>query len=152
MVDYYGLPSEGDGAWPGRAAATGLTLLARADCVQRAVFDDIANEIDRPDRFVPFVMMHEFEALLFSDCSTVAAFLGRREELLAVRLQFGNPEEIDDESPPSKRLLAVAHDYQKVVHGTLAALAIGLAKIRAECPHFDKWLTRLEAAADVRVL
>ena len=28
--------------------------------------------------------------------------------------------------------------------GTLAALEIGLATIRADCPHFRKWLERLE--------
>jgi hypothetical protein len=27
----------------------------------------------------------------------------------------------------------------------LAILEIGLARIRDECPHFDGWLTRLEA-------
>ena len=30
-------------------------------------------------RFIPFVTMHEFEALLFSDCERFALGVGRRE-------------------------------------------------------------------------
>ena len=55
----------------------------------------------------------------------------------AIRDQFATPEEIDD-SP-------VTAPYEKPLLGVLAMLEIGLARIRAECLHFDGWLTRLEA-------
>src|SRR3989442_1659467 len=33
MVDFYGLPQQGDGAWPGRAGATGLRgVQGKASC------------------------------------------------------------------------------------------------------------------------
>jgi hypothetical protein len=35
--------------------------------------------------------------------------------------------------------------YEKPLLGALAALEIGLEKIRAECPHFDGWVRRLES-------
>ena len=30
-----------------------------------------------PDRFVPYLMLHEFEAMLFSDCYRFAEAIGR---------------------------------------------------------------------------
>jgi hypothetical protein len=64
MVDYYGLPQLGEGAWPGRAEASRLPVRGKADSVEVALLQDLANEMgnhydDR--RFVPFVVMHEFE-------------------------------------------------------------------------------------------
>jgi len=40
---------------------------------------------------------------------------------------------------------ALVRGYQKPLLGNLAALEIGLAKIRDHCPQFDAWLTRLGA-------
>ena len=100
-------------------------------------------------RFVPFVLMHEFEALLFSDCVRFADAIGRpgvADELQGVREQFGTPEEIDDspQTAPSKRIRRLVAGYDKPFMGNLAVLEIGLEKIRSECRHFDGWLTRLE--------
>ena len=71
MVDYYGLPASGRGAWPGRGKAAGQGACAKAAAVEEALAGDIACEMgggfDRR-RFLPYVAMHEFEALLFSDC------------------------------------------------------------------------------------
>lgn len=62
IVDYYGLPAD---SWPGRAFQRG------AEPVESAVQLEIAGELGdnfNPRRFIPFVIMHEFEGLLFSDC------------------------------------------------------------------------------------
>jgi len=48
MVDYYGLPQEGPGCWPGRAHAAGLTVSKKAACVEDALLKDVAKEIDSP--------------------------------------------------------------------------------------------------------
>ena len=100
-------------------------------------------------RFVPYLTMHEFEALLFSDCDRFGAAIGRPElsrRLQRIRNSFETPEEID-ESPnraPSKRIEALYPGYQKPLLGILAALDIGLQGIRAECPHFSGWVSHLE--------
>ncbi len=102
-----------------------------------------------PRRFVPNVTMHEFEALLFSDCQRFGYGIGR-EDLVQpfdeIRRAFSTPEEIDDSpiTAPSKRVEALVNGYEKPVFGTLAAIAIGLDAMRAECPHFRSWLERLE--------
>lgn len=153
MVDYYGLPQEGAAAWPGRARAGGLGPLDRAPYVEAALLDDLAAEMGnrlQPDRFVPFVVMHEFEGLLFSDCAAFSTGIGRPDlevDFREIRNQFPTPEEINDSplTAPSKRVEALVPGYQKPLLGALAALEIGLARIRAECPHFSAWIEKLES-------
>lgn len=155
MVDYYGLPQSGDKAWPGRAQAAGLPFVAKSKAVEAAILDEVAAEMgvsfDR-DRFVPFVVMHEFEGLLFSDCAAFARAVGRpalAPSLQAIRDQFDGPEEINDSpvTAPSKRVEQLIPGYQKPLFGNIAALEIGLEKIRESCPHFQDWLRELEARA-----
>jgi hypothetical protein len=153
MVDYYGLPQEGDAAWPGRAGAAGLRPIEKANFVETALLNDLATEADLyPGRFVPFVVMHEFEGLLFSDCAAFSKGIGRpilEPHFKSIRDQFATPEEINDSpvTAPSKRVEALVPGYQKPFLGVLAALEIGLAAIRAECPHFNHWLSKLESLA-----
>jgi hypothetical protein len=145
MVDYYALPDN----WPGRATARLLPSNQRGHHVHEAIRADMEATTPYWLRFEPFVVLHEFEALLFSDCDGFAQGIGRPSAaapLAAIRAQFEDPEEINDSphTAPSKRVLQVIPDYQKVIAGTVAALEIGLEKIREECPVFRSWLTRLE--------
>ena len=50
---------------------------------------------------------------------------------------------------PSKRVQALVAGYQKPWMGTLAALAVGLDAMRDACPHFGRWLNRLERSPRV---
>ncbi len=153
MVDYYGLPQLGPAAWPGRGAAGTLPFPQKATTVHDALHADICKEMGvgfDASRFAPYVMMHEFEALLFSDCARFSQAIGRADlaqQFQAIRDAFPTPEEIDDSptTAPSKRVETLVPGYQKPLLGTLAALEIGLTAIRADCPHFRSWLERLEA-------
>ena len=109
------------------------------------------GESFNPNRFIPYVMMHEFEAMLFSDCAAFSHGIGNPAlaiQFQAVRDAFASPEEIDDSplTAPSKRVENLVPGYTKPLLGTLAALEIGLEAIRKECPHFRCWLGRLEAS------
>ena len=153
MVDFYGLPQQGEGAWPGRKTAAGLTSGRKAASVEGALLTDVTAEMGRrfdPRRFVPFVMMYEFEALLFSDCAGFSRGIGRpalEADFRAIRDQFPTPEDINDSpvTAPSKRVKHLVPGYQKPLLGSLAALEIGLDRIRQECPHFAAWLSQLES-------
>ena len=153
LVDYYGLPSTGPRAWPGRAEANAQPFAVRGRFVQEAMLSDVARELGGAfpaRRFIPFVVMHEFEGLLFSDPEQFGEGIGRPDlapRLRAIREAFNSPEEINDSpvTAPSKRVTDLAPGYDKPFHGPLAALQIGLAAIRAACPHFRQWLERLEA-------
>jgi hypothetical protein len=152
MVDYYGLPKEGGGAWLGRATARG-DAAQKASTVEAALHEDVVAHMgDRIDsrRFLPFIVMHEFEGLLFSGCSAFGRVLGDQsldQTLGTIRSQFQTPEEINDspQTAPSKRIMAAIPRYQKPLFGNVIALEIGLQTIRTECPHFNGWLTKLES-------
>ncbi len=152
MVDYYGLP----GSWPGRVRSRDLNSVEeKAACLEDAIGEEINAEMgSRFDhsRFLPFVVMHEFEGLLFSDCARFSRGIGRPDlepDLAAIRAGFDTPEEINDSvvTAPSKRIEGLLPGYQKPFLGVLAAIEVGLAGIRRECPHFDSWLHQLEARA-----
>lgn len=150
MVDYYALPAGANG-WPGREAAKFMLCADRACHVEQAVHEDfcvaMGDGFERK-RFLPYVTMHEFEALLFSDCLTFADCIGRPDaapKLDRIRRSFDTPESINDSphSAPSKRVAEVIPEYQKVFGGVLAAASIGIEAICAECPGFRKWIAAL---------
>ena len=153
MVDYYGLPQRGADAWPGRMAAAIAEFPEKASTVEDALLADVRTHMGssfNPDRFVPFVMMHEFEAMLFSDCAKFCNLIGRSDllpQFQTIRDAFESPEEIDDspQTAPSKRIKALVPRYEKPLLGTLGILEIGVDAIRRECPHFRGWLERLES-------
>lgn len=153
MVDYYGLPQTGEKAWPGREVAGKLPFVQKARTVQDALHKDICEELGGsfdPSRFMPYVMMHEFEGLLFSDCLRFGEGIGRPDlapQFQKIRDAFDSPEEIDDSpiTAPSKRVKAIVPGYEKPLLGILAVLQIGLDAIRAQCSHFQQWLESLEA-------
>ena len=105
-------------------------------------------KFNRNQRLIPYLMLHEFEALLFSDPVELAAAIPNRElvpQLVGV-MNGLEPEEINETpaAAPSKRILGVIPGYRKALHGLTAAKRIGLGVLRRKCPHFDSWVTKLE--------
>ena len=102
-------------------------------------------------KVIPYVQQYEFEGLLFSDVEALGSILGvagqAEAQLVSVRSQFLTPEEINDDpnTAPSKRLVQILPNYNKARFGPLVAQEIGLPTIRAQCPRFDAWVTRLES-------
>ena len=150
MLDFYAL---GDG-FPGVPPPPQLTGLQKALIREQAIYQDILESAPdtRADlRFVPYLQVHEYEGLLFSDPDAFARGLGHQGlslQLQAVRNAFATPEDINDDpqSAPSKRVLGIYGSYRKVIEGTVAAQQVGVATMRQHCPHFNDWVSRLEAA------
>ena len=148
FFDFYGLPT----SFPGRQEASQKpSAQAKAQTVIDALGQAVAEKLgsDTTRRFIPYIQMHEFEGLLFSDPTSLASELGPEgleETFQAIRSEFATPEEINDdrETAPSKRIQRFYRQYQKPMHGSLAALEMGLDVIREECPLFDQWLQSLE--------
>ena len=148
MIDYQGLGND----FPGRERSEGDTAMKRVQLVEEAMQ---ADEADR--RFFPFVVLHEFEALLFVKPEIIASVLRQQilaQPLQAIRAGYGSPEEIHDSpaTSPSARIEQACAElcgseriFQKRTHGPIIAGRIGLAQIRKECPHFNDWVTKLEA-------
>ena len=156
MVDFYGLPSSGNSGWPGRADSQNYPQAEKAIHVETKMLESIGDALGQDkqvDRFIPFVVMHEFEALLFSDCERFADNIGQPDlyaAFQAIKDEFTSPEDINDSSvtAPSKRVEGLVPGYDKPLLGTLAALSVGIDAMRRECPHFDSWLDTLEVLAD----
>ena len=140
MIDYYGLPED----TPGMANRPPAAAIHRVKHVEQSVLWDVGS----PGNFRPFLALHEFEALLFTDTEITASVIPSREkaqELLAA--SEGRPPEDINENPataPSKRLLQVFPTFKKTLHGPTAAKRIGLEAIRARCPHFNEWICWME--------
>ena len=102
-------------------------------------------------KVIPYVQMHEFEGLLFSQVRAFATAIDAPDQsvrrLEEVRSQFPTPEDINDDpnTAPSKRIADAIPGYHKRLHGPLVAMDTGLNAIRGECRRFDEWVTRLES-------
>ena len=148
LVDYYGLDSKFPGV---ELASTKSSLSEKANAVVEGLVAALSETIDHDPllRFIPYIQMHEFEALLFSEPATFADAIGRpvlRSDFEEIRQKFETPEHIDNSpfTAPSKRILALFPEYEKPLMGETASRAIGLPKIRQACPLFNTWLKRLE--------
>ena len=143
MVDFYALPND----FPGYAdCKRHASPIEKVTCLEDYMRGDLAHS-----RFIPYIQLHEFEALLFSDPQKFAfAFpqsLFAVDRLANLRKGFPTPEHIDDnpEKAPSKRIASLLPEYTKLVAGPLVIQHIGLSNIRRECPHFAQWIDRIEA-------
>ena len=140
LIDFYGFKDKGN-----------RTIRQ----LEQAVFDDVDRLVQRSwdQRAVfPYVQRYEFEGLLFSDVDRFST-LGVAgideaclESLRRIREHVQTPEDINDDraTAPSKRIEALIPRYRKRLHGPLVAELTGLGRIRAECPRFNEWVTRLE--------
>jgi hypothetical protein len=143
MIDLYGLPA----SFPGRDDAAKRVLRADRVATLEAAFQAALGD----PRFSPYIQVHEFEALLYCDLDTLHRRIdGAEAGLRALTREVGGkaPEDINDgaSTAPSKRLIKHVPSYArlKVRVGAPAAASIGLPTLRAKCPHFDDWVTRLE--------
>jgi len=109
--------------------------------------EDFFGQDINDKRFVPYIQLHEFEALLFS---SNRGFEKYEEEKIYFKTKeiieaFKNPEDINSspQTAPSKRLLSINPKYKKVIEGNIIALEIGIETMLEKCPRFRDWLNNL---------
>ncbi len=117
----------------------------KVEALQQALDVDIADK-----RFIPYIQMHEFEALLFSNNNGFECYWDNElsTETRNIINEFDNPENINSspEKAPSKRLLAINQKYDKVLEGNLIAIEVGINEMLAKCPRFSDWISRIISA------
>jgi hypothetical protein len=145
MFDLYRLPE----TFPGyKEAKRTSDPLERAKILEEYFKKDISHPADR---FIPYIQVHEFEALIFADPSMlIKRFPGQEDgihNLAEIKASFQSPEHIDDgeKTAPSKRILKEITGYDKVADGPITTSQIGLDKLREECAHFNSWISILES-------
>lgn len=143
MFDLYGLPND----FPGKQEKA---YPANGDGEQKASYLEKHLAVDvNEQNFIPYFMVHEFEALLFVTPEKFAVWIddeGPVASLNKIMRGRATPEQINDSphTTPSKQIAALIPQYQKTLHGPLIAADIGLDAMRRVCPHFNGWLQRLE--------
>jgi len=145
LVDFYGFQDR-----QGRSRAQ-LEADIGAEVAARTTGHD-------PRFVLPYVQMHEFEALLFTDPQAFEWVedgwsAEAKQALEAVTGAFATPEEINNsrETAPSKRILKIFPEgtYSKTEHGPLIAESIGMQAILAKCPAFKEWVEKLQAWGNI---
>ncbi|HJW87087.1 MAG TPA: DUF4276 family protein [Candidatus Brocadiaceae bacterium] len=153
MIDY----SKIDPKWPGMSevslkirSGSSLTAIQKAGILEAATSAEIVKLFagySAKSRIIPYIEMHEFEALLFSDADILAEKIGINvSQIREILEEYNSPEEINDDpaKAPAKRLEALKSGYRKVANGKAISEAIGIQTMRNQCAHFNDWLTKLE--------
>ena len=122
-----------------RAGETSMKI----DCLEQSMKADIQNA----HHFIPYIQQHEFESLIFSSSRAYTLYYTDRVVVAIDRIiaQYDTPEDINDSAmtAPSKRLLAIIPNYNKVNDGNIIALEIGIETILQKCPRFKNWIDTL---------
>ncbi|MDE5876968.1 MAG: DUF4276 family protein [Muribaculaceae bacterium] len=146
FIDYYGIKDSYN--FPGGEESKTISL---KDNKLKFLCDKMKADIspELVSRFIPYMQIHEFESLLYSDIEVFKNNFNTDElnfSLLekAIR-EFPDPEDINSRPTlaPSKRLLEAIQGYDKVIYGNCLAAEIGLKKIIAKCPLFKQWISSL---------
>lgn len=146
MFDYYGFPHD----LPGIEVLKKInTPVERATKLEELIATDVNTN---PKKLIPYIQLHEFEGLLFSDIARIDSHFvmshsTRINDLETIIKKYTSPEHINDkqETSPSNRIKNLYSDYDKRSDGILIANNIGLQKMREKCQHFDSWLAKLES-------
>lgn len=142
MFDFYGLPTD----VPGVADA----LKVNDPYEKVALIEGEILKMEGYDGglFFPYIELHEFEAMLFSDLSKLEEVYFEYD-LSALRecgKRQSNPELINDgiETAPSKRIINCVNCFDKANVGVDVLGKIGIEKIAKKCRHFSEWMKGIE--------
>lgn len=142
MIDFYKIPS----GFPELRESKADHSLKRVQKIE----DTFAKDVD-DERFIPYIQLHEFEALVLCGLSLLEEqYPDRRREIRKldklIGQQFSSPEEVDRSHPPSRRILEAIPGYAKTVDGIYVVQSVGIGALRQKCRHFGEWLADLEHA------
>lgn len=148
MFDLYALPDDFPGFATRRIIQDPYLMV---DLLEQD-FADAVN--DR--RFIPYIQLHEFEALLFCGIEHLKKLYPgcekRCEQLVEDLERIGNPELINNcpKTAPSKRIIRAIegdkkthYNYNKPKTGRYVTKNIGIDELRSKCKHFDEWIEKL---------
>lgn len=144
LIDWHELPADFLDLVGGKANAT-------VDNVERALKAHVEAGFERKDWFVPYIQMHEFEALFFADLTCVATGYPEHadalEELTRTTASM-SPEDINHgaDTHPAARLAATFGG--KIPKGEVWGSMlqnIPFETLLARCPRFAAWYRKLES-------
>ena len=159
FFDYYGLPTGEGRGWDFVPAAKARGSVAAAAAIENRLRDGVRDAAPQAvERFIPYIQLHELEALYFAEPVTLATVLetpATADKFAAVVTAAGGCEQINDSptTAPSKRLQAICPHYIKgrssAAHAPRLGEKLSLATVREQCPRFHAWLASIEELAPV---
>ena len=147
FFDYYGVKTKKFPNWKETVGINKANVRERIEILESGMLEEIDSNLRY--RFIPYVQLHEFEALLFNDIEVFDEMFEfeqyDRAELLNIFNEFPDPEMIDQgtETSPSHRLIKIIPAYRKVIQGNAIAEKIGIEQIRQKNKHFNDWIEQL---------
>lgn len=148
MFDYYALPDD----FPGVEESIDIqNVRDRISFLEDKFAEDMGS-----GTFIPYIQLHEFEALLFVDIIRLQIDYPLSSERIRVLKEetdiYGDPEMINNspDTAPSKRIIAaLAQDYHynKVQSGASVTSSIGIDALLKNCRHFNEWIEHIRRSA-----
>jgi hypothetical protein len=141
FLDYYGIDEDFVGY---QDSLVLRTIKEKKECLEHALKNDLSSDL-----FIPYIQMHEFEGLLFSNLDSFLFVEDDKEKLEILKSEislFNTPEHVNNSriTAPSKRIKRIYPSYGKVSDGILVAEDIGINKILSECSLFNEWIEKIE--------
>jgi hypothetical protein len=150
MIDFYRLPSDFPGFSDLKATQTHKE---QASLLETEIKKDLEDtQKHQFDNFIPYIQLHEFEALVFASIKGIDILFERKEMdykgLMNVIEEHPNPEEINNHpaTAPSMRLKKLIPGYNKVLHGIEIIKTMGMPELLEKCPRFKTWVESMEEA------
>lgn len=115
---------------------------------------EISSRCGNKYNVLPYIQMHEIEALWFCDINKIALKMNasnkQLKKLQAIIDTYPNPEDINNskETAPSKRLESIFIGYDKPSDGAKIAQEIPIELYMEKCPRFKKWINDLKERVD----
>lgn len=148
MFDLYALPGDFPGYEDTQSIPNKYNRVA-------AIEKSFSEYIDS-DRFIPYIQLHEFEALVLCGLDFLKdLYKGRDKQIEHLKSDLekvGNPELVNDkpETAPSKRIIKAVeggkkklYNYDKPKSGKFVTQKVGIEELRTQCRHFAEWIEKL---------
>ncbi len=149
LIDYYALPKD----FPKYRDANKIANKAeRLAFLEHAIAKDIEKEKGHEfPNLIPYIQLHEFEALVFSSLDAIKALYSNEEakfnELEEIISGHPNPEDINDtpQGAPSKRLKKdqLIRGYHKINDGIMIIEEAGIDTVLKKCRRFNNWVEKI---------
>jgi hypothetical protein len=149
LIDFYALPKD----FPKyEEAKTIVNRANRLAFLEKAIVEDIEAEKENSfPNLLPYIQLHEFEALVFSSIDAIKSLYSKDDakfnELEQIMASYPNPEDINDspQTAPSKRLKnnQLIRGYNKVNDGIMIIEEAGIETVLSKCPRFKTWVETL---------
>lgn len=150
MIDFYRLPLDFPGFSDLKATQTHKE---QASLLETEIKKDLEDtQKHQFDNFIPYIQLHEFEAVVFASIKGIDILFEREEMdykgLMNVIEEHPNPEEINNHPATalSMRLKKLIPGYNKVLHGIEIIKTMGMPELLEKCPRFKTWVESMEEA------